>query len=101
MAARGAAFKQLNDAYQARLSSLDDPLARNTFEDAGWRYLNNTISSLDDHYQQQQKAAFIGSAQATQDLALKGLSIYAKNDQQWQQHSRPGCRRYTRSRRPR
>jgi hypothetical protein len=87
---RTGAFSQLNDAFTTRLNSLTDPLARNMFEQEGRRYLNNTQGALDEHYQQQSKAALVGSAQATQGIALQGLSIYANNEQGWQQHFQIG-----------
>jgi hypothetical protein len=84
--ARAGAFKQLNDAYTARYNSLSDPLAQAQFESEGRRYLNMTQSAMDQHYEQQSKSALIGSAQATQQIALQGLGIYAQNEPGWQTH---------------
>jgi hypothetical protein len=84
---RAQAFTALNNAYQQRLNSLQgDPLAQAQFEQEGRRYLNMTQGMLDQHYEQQSKAALIGSAQSTQQIALQGLGIYAQNEPGWQAH---------------
>ena len=84
---RAGAFNSLNNAFTARMNSLSgDPLAQAQFEADGRRYMNMTQGAMDQHYEQQSKAALIGSAQSTQQIALQGLGIYAQNEAGWQTH---------------